>query len=96
MRLIATASFVLIAVIGMGASWHHGATSNNHLTPDPVMLPAASNLLWQSVPSTGRYANACYRAKVPGGWLVTLNQERGTHGAGVGLTFVPDPEHAWR
>ena len=27
------------------------------------------------------------RAKVPGGWLVTIRDE--------GITFVPDPSHEW-
>ena len=33
---------------------------------------------------------SCYRAKIPGGWLVVTDgsNERG-------LTFVPDPTHAW-
>ncbi len=30
------------------------------------------------------------RAKVPGGWLV-----RYIFHAGLGMTFVPDPGHAW-
>jgi hypothetical protein len=32
-----------------------------------------------------------YRAKVPGGWLVFVG-EKGQPG---GLTFYPDPTHAW-
>ena len=32
------------------------------------------------------------RAKVPGGWLVTIN---GAAGPPFGLTFVPDPKHRW-
>lgn len=33
---------------------------------------------------------SCYRAKIPGGWLVLSDgsEERG-------LTFVPDPKHEW-
>lgn len=31
----------------------------------------------------------CYRARVPGGWLVFL------WGAGTGATFFPDPDHEW-
>jgi len=27
------------------------------------------------------------RAKIPGGWLVTIRDE--------GITFVPDPRHEW-
>jgi hypothetical protein len=31
----------------------------------------------------------CYRARVPGGWLVVLWR------SGLGLTFYPDPSHKW-
>jgi hypothetical protein len=30
-----------------------------------------------------------FRARVPGGWLVTGGPARG------GMTYVPDPDHAW-
>jgi hypothetical protein len=30
------------------------------------------------------------RAKVPGGWLIVVEQA-----GGEGLTFMPDPEHKW-
>lgn len=32
-----------------------------------------------------------HRAKVPGGWLVMFN----CNGEAGGLTFYPDPGHAW-
>lgn len=32
---------------------------------------------------------AVYRAQVPGGWLVAFWT------SGMGVTFYPDPEHAW-
>jgi hypothetical protein len=35
-------------------------------------------------------------AKIPGGWLVMIRvRNRLGEDAGVGLTFVPDPEHKW-
>ncbi len=39
-----------------------------------------------------------YRAKVPGGWLVSVwAGTEDNHGMGGGLTFVPDPGHsAWQ
>jgi hypothetical protein len=38
-----------------------------------------------------------YRAKVPGGWLVAIwaGESVKEHKWGGGLTFVPDPTHAW-
>jgi hypothetical protein len=37
-----------------------------------------------------------YRAKVPGGWLVSIwAGENDDHGLGGGLTFVPDPTWGW-
>ena len=37
-----------------------------------------------------------YRARVPGGWLVSVwagTMEK--HGMGGGLTFLPDPDDKW-
>jgi hypothetical protein len=31
-----------------------------------------------------------YRTKVPGGWLILIEQRDG-----CGATFVPDPQHKW-
>jgi hypothetical protein len=36
-----------------------------------------------------------YRAKVPGGWLLTTFHSSGQGGSGVASTFVPDPGHTW-
>lgn len=36
-------------------------------------------------------ASRLYRAKVPGGWLLKYDERDGA----AGLTFMPDPEHAW-
>lgn len=33
---------------------------------------------------------SCYRARVPGGWLVNVDL-----GAGSGTIFYPDPNHEW-
>ncbi len=45
---------------------------------------------------------AMFRLKVPNGWLVRLCSDSrigtmtGGMGSGGGLTFVPDPDHAWK
>jgi hypothetical protein len=61
------------------------------------------------VPSNGRWL-LTERAKVPGGWLVRTHISRvlaSAHpvdqpwvggigvGAGISITYVPDPEHTW-
>ena len=48
-------------------------------------------LLFEKVHSTGFkfeiVDDRIRRAKIPGGWLVTIRDE--------GITFVPDPTHTW-
>jgi hypothetical protein len=50
----------------------------------PASKPASARMLKFEHLAAGAYSVA--RAKVPGGWLVAL---------GTGVTFYPDPEHAW-
>lgn len=69
---------------------------------------ATNELKWVRVKETygGKDAPMCstYRARVPGGWLVSVWAGRdpsGTYTAidfhtwGGGVTFVSDPEHRW-
>lgn len=37
-----------------------------------------------------------YRAQVRGGWLVAVWPGKPEAGVSPGVTFVPDPEHAWK
>jgi hypothetical protein len=43
---------------------------------------------WEQVQSD--LGGACFRAKVPNGWLVMIDP-----GDGISITFVPDPKHEW-
>lgn len=56
-------------------------------TPAPAVPPEPEaegpKLAWQALRST---QGQCARAKVPGGWLISL---------GSALTFYPDPAHEW-
>jgi hypothetical protein len=36
-----------------------------------------------------------WRARVPGGWLVLCIKDGGDQTSTGGVTFVPDPGHAW-
>jgi hypothetical protein len=60
--------------------------------------PAAHDaLLWDSVTTRGLGVARIYRAKVPGGWLVSMDAQSFQPGNDTvaGLTFVPDPDHKW-
>lgn len=46
-------------------------------------------LHWEKLKGAPHYSSHIFRARIPGGWLVTVNREEYT------LTFVPDPSHAW-
>ena len=62
-----------------------------------------SKLNWEyieqaSKPAKGNNGNYIRRAKVPGGWLVESyvgGQTADGLGYGLGLTFIPDPDHKW-
>ena len=47
---------------------------------------------WQPIKNVNSaISKFTYRAKIPGGWLVTT-----AHGnSAMGATFVPDPNHEW-
>jgi hypothetical protein len=53
--------------------------------------PPSKLLVFEKVPSQGFKLEVLddriRRAKIPGGWLVTIRDE--------GITFVPDPKHEW-
>lgn len=54
-------------------------------------------LKWQKIKNTGPLSAEraeTYRTQVPGGWLLSLTDANGT-GRGIGITFVPDPNHEW-
>lgn len=53
-------------------------------------------LQWELVRSEGATELRTMRAKVSGGWLVTVeNRLRGAIN-GMGVTFYPDPNHEWK
>lgn len=36
-----------------------------------------------------------WRSRVPGGWLVLTIKDGGNQASTLGVTFMPDPAHAW-
>lgn len=62
--------------------------------------PKKPTLIWQGINSTSDALLVIpnvhiWRAKVPGGWLVTSCNSKASASPGSGLTFVPDPNHEW-
>ena len=52
---------------------------------------ALMTLTWEKIGESPCWEHYCvYRARVPGGWLVTI--EGNTESS---VTFVPDPDHEW-
>jgi hypothetical protein len=50
-----------------------------------------NKLLWERLDAENLlYRAGTSRAKVPGGWLIALQQ-----GDGCGITFYPDEKHTW-
>jgi hypothetical protein len=66
---------------------------------------AAKQMIWERIDGNGgglvgARSPQMLRAKIPGGWLVETTRQVITgnsngSGLGVGLAFVPDPEHKW-
>lgn len=89
-------------LLASGLWWKQSQTS--------AQQPAGGQkpMIWQEVKHVGGPTRTwLYRAPVPGGWLVmaqrfeqdtaTLSNGVGRGlGVGSGLTFVPDPDHAWK
>lgn len=68
------------------------------------MSNKGKGLVWEEVRTSTRKVSGLVvdppcalmaRARVPGGWLVRYEDE--SHlGRGIGLTFMPDPDHSWK
>jgi hypothetical protein len=64
-----------------GATSAPAAAAADSAEPAPS-VPEAPGLKWETLRSNP----AALRAKVPGGWLVTVSSS---------VTFYPDPDHVW-
>jgi hypothetical protein len=51
-----------------------------------------SKIKWEKLGSEQNLET--YRSKVPGGWLITVRTGAGAW-AGLGVSFMPDPDHSW-
>src|SRR6185503_6634083 len=61
----------------------HAEASSGGASSAPAAAVDKPRLQWEQVAASGP---STLRTKVPGGWLVAV---------GSGVTFYPDPEHAW-
>lgn len=91
--LVALAAFVV------GAHFHQDAESGSQVLA--AQKAAGSELrdqiVWMSLRQQGLGVDAAlHRAKVPGGWLVSVRQKPYPDGAGSGITFYPDAKHQWQ
>ena len=62
----------------------------------PAEIPVVQPLEWKYVSSTGLREMNTQRAKVPGGWLVTIVYKGGGRDSYGGMAFVPDADHSWQ
>lgn len=61
----------------------------------PSQKTYAGKIEWEELENVGDPIIHIFRAKIPGGWLVTSKESTASRGAAIGLTFVPDPNHTW-
>jgi len=59
----------------------------------------AKGVTWEVLANPRDGDSRIARTKIPGGWLVETSRQSPfdsrSSGIGVGLAFVPDPEHKW-
>ncbi|MPZ21965.1 MAG: hypothetical protein GEU28_00095 [Dehalococcoidia bacterium] len=50
---------------------------------------------WEKIDSKGAHKSVIYRARVPGGWLISMVGDGWSIASGLAITFVPDASHEW-
>ena len=94
-------TFVLIIVSLFGAFffgyvWDNPIVRSEEDQTVPAKVAQDGILRWKSVRSGGYRVGQVVRASVPGGWLVLVRETKPSERErDPGLTFVPDPDHAW-
>ena len=89
-----------ITPMEMGAAFarKHGGSSAPQTvaaTEEGTKTLPDAQLVWHVCKSESfsGHRQSIHRSKVPGGWLVVIEQEVPV--AGPSFTFYPDPQHAW-
>jgi hypothetical protein len=104
-------AWFVLAVAAVLGLFYVGAGMRDDGSPDWCVgsiafgQEAAKQMKWERIEGqsgglVGERSPEVRRAKIPGGWLVESTRQAITgnssgSGLGVGLTFVPDPEHKW-
>jgi hypothetical protein len=100
-------ALAVAGVLGLfyaGAGLHDAGTSAGGLAYGQEAAGQMPTLVWERLKVSGvdtSTAPRVYRCKIHGGWLLETSRSRGSFGGqsgggiGVGLTFIPDPEHKW-
>ncbi|MGV6826597.1 MAG: hypothetical protein ACWA5Q_06450 [bacterium] len=57
-----------------------------------IFSEVVGTLKWKDIECDGG-PKSMYRAKIPGGWLLSVRGYDDKEGGG--LTFIPDPNHEW-
>jgi hypothetical protein len=87
---------IFLAIVGITATLRSfGERASNQTLGQENRKTSFASIDWKVFSDDG--SNACYRTKVPGGWLILIRCVNGPNhrGEGVGTTFLPDPEHKW-
>jgi hypothetical protein len=97
---VAVAGVLGLFYVGAGQRGpQSGAALAQGVTAKPLFeksTPKTVSVKWEMLSgSPGTGSRGVYRSKIPGGWLVESIRRSGDSGLGVGLAFVPDPEHQW-
>ena len=86
-----------LAVAGVLGLFYVGYGQEVKVKPlfEQPAAPKPMTIKWETLSPSARIGSrGVYRTKIPGGWLVETSQNT-TNGIGIGLAFVPDPEHSW-
>ena len=95
--VLAVSALLGLFYVGAGMRGDGSHASGQEVKTKPLDRPAAAvSMKWESLnPAfSSSSSRRVYRAKILGGWLVETTQSTDS-GTGIGLAFVPDPEHKW-
>jgi len=90
-------AWFVLAVTGVLGLFYVGYGQEVKVKPlfEQPAEPMATAMKWETLSAPPRTSSrSVFRSKILGGWLVETRQAT-TNGVGIGLAFVPNPEHEW-